>query len=217
MLKRHSVNIALVVIILAIAGAGIVFLSARESSKEWRAVRDRVMLQLMPSANKEMIDVIWKPFVTDVDIGVVVDADKQYQFIEKAKLEEWNVTEDMLFEQALRNLDSVSRNIKVEVAHASEDDPSAKYVIVELDDGYAAARIVSEGVRSAIARELGDEYVAAIPSRDFLIFWHKEFPLFDAFARQVQKEFEEEQDYPLTPTILFVNDMGIQEMIRNDN
>jgi uncharacterized protein YtpQ (UPF0354 family) len=191
------------------------FLSARKANEGWRNVRDNVILQLMPATHKDLIDVVHRPFISEVDIGVVVDADTKYQFVSSILLEEWGVDEDALFEQARNNLDAISRNIKVEVAQASETDETAKYVIVELDDGYTAARILSDGVRKAISRELGEAYVAAIPTRDFLIFWHKDFTLFDAFASQVQSEFDAEQDYPLTPTILFVDNTGIQEMVKN--
>jgi len=213
--KKRSTNVVLIAIILVIAGSGLMFLSARKANEGWRNVRDNVILQLMPATHKDLIDVVHRPFISEVDIGVVVDADTKYQFVSSILLEEWGVDEDALFEQARNNLDAISRNIKVEVAQASETDETAKYVIVELDDGYTAARILSDGVRKAISRELGEAYVAAIPTRDFLIFWHKDFTLFDAFASQVQSEFDAEQDYPLTPTILFVDNTGIQEMVKN--
>ena len=168
----------------------------------------------MPATHKDDIDVVHRPFITEVDVGVVIDADKKYQFVSTELLEQWGIDEDALYAQASKNLDSISHNIKVEVAQASDKDETAKYVIVELDDGYAAVRILSDGVRKAIARELGDAYVAAIPTRDFLIFWHKDFALFDAFAKQVQSEYDLEEDYPLTPTILFVDQNGVKEMIK---
>jgi uncharacterized protein YtpQ (UPF0354 family) len=217
MLKKRSTNVVLIAIILVIASSALVFVSARKANEGWRSVRDDVMLQLMPATHKEKIDVVFRPFVTEVDVGVVLDEETKYQFISSVMLEEWGISEEILYEQARKNLDAISRNIKVEVAQASETDETAKYVILELDDGYAAARILSDGVRKAITRELGDAYVAAIPTRDFLIFWHKDFSLFDAFANQVQTEFDAEKDYPLTPVILFVDSNGVQEMIRTGN
>ncbi|MDP7069075.1 MAG: hypothetical protein QF815_00985, partial [Candidatus Peribacteraceae bacterium] len=59
-----------------------------------------------------------------------------------------------------------------------------------------------------------DEYYAAIPTRDFLIVWHKDFPLADAFAGQVQTEYETEQEYPLTPNLFLVNSYGIQPLMK---
>lgn len=217
MLRKKSTNIVLIAIILVIASAGLMFISIRQSNEEWRNVRDDVMLQLMPATHKDNLDVIHRPFIAEVDVGVVIDADTKYQFVSTQLLTQWGVDEDTLYAQASKNLDAISRNIKVEVAQASKDDDTAKYVIVELDDGYAAVRILSEGVRKAIARELGNSYIAAIPTRDFLIFWHKDFTLFDAFASQVQNEFDAEKEYPLTPTLLFVDGNGVQEMMKTKN
>ncbi|MDP6561778.1 MAG: DUF1444 family protein [Candidatus Peribacteraceae bacterium] len=212
MLKKRSTNALAIAIILLIAGSALIFLSARKSSKGWRSVRDDIIVQLMPSTHKDKIDVIHRPFITDVDVGVVVDKETDYEFVSSVMLEAWNISEDVLYEQAMKNLNAISRNIKVEVAQASETDETAKYIIVELDDGYAAARILSDGVRKAISRELGEQYIAAIPTRDFLIFWHKEFTLFDAFAAQVQTEFSAETEYPLSPIPLFVDSNGVEEM-----
>ncbi len=210
-LQKRKTNVALIIVLLLIAAAGIGFVSMRQTSKEWRDVRSRIMPQFMPVTNKMLIDVVSKRFADDIDIGFVVDAETKYQFIDHALMERWGVDEDMLYDQALSNLEARSRNINVEVAEASEDS-NAKYVIVELDDGYAATRILSAGVRRAIARELGDEYFAAIPTRDFLIFWHKEFPLFDAFVKQVEVEYKAEKTYPLTPKLFVVSRAGIQEL-----
>ena len=216
MFRKQSTNIVLIGIILAVASSGLIFISARNANEGWRNIRDDVVLQLMPATHKENIDVLHRPFISEVDVGGVIDAGTKYQFVNSVMLEEWNIDEDTLYAQASNNLDAISRNIKVEVAQASEEDETAKYVIVELDDGYAAARLLSDGVRKAITRELGESYIAAIPTRDFLIFWHKDFSLFDAFASQVQNEFDQEEDYPLTPTLLFVDSSGIQEMINNE-
>lgn len=216
MFRKRSTNVILVAITLLIAGTALVSLSTLKANEGWRSVRDDVLVQLMPSTHKDQIDVINRPFITDVDVGVVVDADSKYQFVSSVMLEEWGIDEDALYEQAMNNLNAISRNINVEVAQASETDETAKYVIVELDDGYASARILSEGIRKAISRELGDEYIAAIPTRDFLIFWHKDFVLFDAFASQVQQEFDVEEEYKLTPTLLFVDSNGIQEMLKQE-
>lgn len=212
MFHKRTTNIVLIAITLCIAGAAIIYFSAHKSSNTWRSTKKNVLLQLMPADYKEKIEVLHRPFLGDVDVGVVIDDAEQYHFISPAMLAEWDITEEMLFEQASKNLNAISNNIKVEVAQANEKDLTTKYIIVELDDGYAATRILSDGVRKAIALELGDSYIAAIPTRDFLIFWHKDFPLFDAFATQVQTEYDLEEKYPLTPKLLIVDSDGIREL-----
>lgn len=210
MLKKRSISIGFIITALLIAGAVIVFLSGQEGSNEWREVQDRVLPQFMPVENKTQIPLVSKEFSEEVDIGFVIDAETKYQFIDPNMLETYGISEEQLYDTALDNLEAISKNISVEVAQASDEDETAKYVIVELDDGFAAARLLSAGVRRAIGRELGQEYIAAIPTRDFLIFWHRDFPLYDAFEKQVKVEFDAEEEYPLTAQSFLVNRYGIQ-------
>ena len=215
MFKKRSVNIGIVATTLVVAAIGIISISSDQGSDAWRDVRGNVMPQFMPTAQKNLLDIMHRPFADDIDIGYVVSVGSKYEFIDPTMIANWEVTEDMIIDQAMRNLEARSRNIDVEVAESEEGDPATKYVIVELNDGFAAVRLLSPGVRKAIARELGDEYIAAIPTRDFLIFWHKDFPLFDAFAKQVEVEYEAESEYPLSPRPFYVSRQNIEQMVRN--
>lgn len=210
--KQHSIGV--IVIILVMAGFAITTISSGKGTKLWQEAKPNIMPQFLPTEKMEKLNVISKPFSDDISIGYVVSVDNRYEYIDADTMHIWEVTPEMIEEQAMRNLEAKSSNINVEVAEASDQDPTAKYVIVELDDGFAATRLLSPGVRRAIARELGDEYIAAIPTRDFLIFWHTQFPLFDAFAKQVQAEYDLEKDYPLTPAPFFVSKDGIEQMVR---
>ena len=198
-----------VAVIIAI-GIVIAVVQGSRGAPEWIAIRDNVLPQFTTTDLKIKESIITRSFSPQIDIGFVVEADTLYQFISQEELDIWKIDEDTLYDTALRNLDKRSQNINVEVAEAAESDPTAMYVIVELDDGFSAVRLLSAGVRKAIAREVGNEYIAAIPTRDFLIFWHKDFPIFDAFAQQVRTEYETEEDYPLTPDLFRVNKYGIQ-------
>lgn len=191
-------------------GIGIAIVNDSKGTPKWIAIRDNILPQFTTTDLKEKAEIITMEFSPNIDIGFVVEADTLYQFISQEELDIWEVDADTLYETAMKNLDSRSQNIKVEVAEAAEHDATATYVIVELNDGFSAVRLLSANVRKAIAREVGDEYIAAIPTRDFLIFWHKDFPIFDAFAKQVKDEFESEVDYPLTPNLFRVNKYGIQ-------
>lgn len=211
--KQYAIYGSIALVALLIIAGGLLSFS-HKTTEEWKAIRDIVLPQFVTVDTRDSVDIIRQPFTEDLDVGIVVATDTRYQFVSQEEMDIWKIDERTLFDQAIRNLNARSQDINVEVAVAGEKDPTAKYVIVELDDGFAAARLLSDGVRRAIARELGDEYVAAIPTRDFLIFWHKDFPLFDAFAKQVELEFEAEEDYPLTPVPLFVGRNGIEAMVK---
>lgn len=215
--RAQKTHLALVAVVLLIAGFAVTFHKNQNINEQWREVRERVLPQFIPAQNKTLIPLVTREFSSTVDIGFVIDGEEKYDFINPAMLASYEITAQKLYDTAMKNLDARSKNISVEVAQASEGDDSAKYVIVELDDGYAAVRMLSAGVRRAIARELGGEYIAAIPTRDFLIFWHKEFPLFEAFQKQVQVEFSAEKNYPLTATLFRVNQFGIQAVTLEKN
>ncbi len=195
-----------------VIGITVAIAQGTKATDEWMNIRDLIMPQFTTTDLKEKEDIITMEFAPDIDIGFVVEANGLYQYISNNELEIWEVTEEQLYERAMKNLDNKSQNIKVEVAEIAEHDSTARYVIVELEDGFSAVRLLSSGVRKAIAREVGDEYIAAIPTRDFLIFWHKDFPIFDAFAKQVQMEFDAEEEYALTPHLFRVNKYGIQQV-----
>lgn len=209
-MKNKALIIGGLIAIAAIVGIAFSLVQSSKGAPEWIAVRDNVLPQFTTTDLKLKESVITREFSPQVDIGFVVDAGTLYQFIGPEELALWEIDEEMLYTTALKNLDKRSQNINVDVAEAAEKDSTAKYVIVELDDGFSAVRLLSSGVRKAIAREVGDEYIAAIPTRDFLIFWHKDFPIFDAFAQQVKQEYQSEKDYPLTPDLFRVNKYGIQ-------
>lgn len=171
----------------------------------WDAIRDKVMLQLIPVSNKEKIDAIRRPFSDEVDIGYVIDGETKYAFINEDKLKEWNISEEDLHEEATANLEETSEDIEIEFTTME----GYAYGILEVLDGYAAARILLPSIRERMAVELDEPYVAGIPTRDFLIAWPKDFPIHQHFAEQVRKEFETEESYPLSPNLFVVTKEAI--------
>lgn len=177
----------------------------------WEAVQDSILPQLIPVENKTKVPLVVKPFLPDVDIGFVIDKETTYTFVDPGNLKEWGIDEDTLQETALKNLEKLSKDLNIEVAHAGESKQET-YVIVELEDAYSAVRILSDSVRKVVNRELGNEYIAAIPTRDFLIFWHPSFSLGVQFTNQVRTEYDAEETYKLSPELLLVTSKGIQQL-----
>lgn len=211
MSKRPQTIALSIILVVLIGGLGALIIFGGEQS-EWDKSKSLVLPQLMPVENKDSLPLISTPLSDEIDIGFVIDREDTYDFINEETLEFWGVTLDELFEQALDNLDARSVGIDMEVGETIPDDPRGTYVILEMTDGYAAARLLSLSIRNAIAQELGEEYIAAIPTRDFLIFWHPEFSFHDEFIAQVQKEHELGGKYKLTPNPFLVNSLGIQAL-----
>ena len=209
-MRKHWISIAIVSLALLATAAALAFVNKRQHTP-WNLEKANIMPQLMPSENKTKLPLVARPFSKDVDIGFVIDKDRSYDFVDKGRLKEWNIDEDTLARTAMENLETRSQNVNLEVDHVGDSvSPESTYVMLELKDGYSAVRLLSTTIRRAVVRELGEEYVTAIPTRDFLIFWGTQFPLSEQFVAQVQKEYDNEKTYKLSPELYLVNRQGIQ-------
>jgi len=197
------------VVVLVLLGLAIFALTKKEGTAAWQEVHSRVFLQFMPVANKEQIDIVAKDFSEELDIGVVIDEPERYVFVKSNDLIVWEITEEQLYEQALQNLEELSKDTNVQLFQSGEEE-KGKYILLELPDGYTAIRLLTENVRRLVAKELGNTFFAAVPTRDFLIFWREDFPYGVEFLEQVRVEFAAEEKYPLSPNLFKVSPAGIQ-------
>lgn len=211
-MRKHWISITIVTLAV-IATAVTLVIVHRRNVTTWEIVKANIMPEFMPAENKDKVPLIARPFSKDIDIGFVIDKELGYTFVDKGRLKEWNIDEETLARTAMENLETRSQNVNLEVDHVGEStSPEMTYVMLELKDGYSAVRLLSTAVRRAVVRELGDEYIAAIPTRDFLIFWNPKFALAEQFSKQIQKEYEEEPTYKLSPGLFLVNQKGIQKV-----
>lgn len=165
----------------------------------WRQARTVLLPQFLPRENAEKLPFVRMPFSPDLDIGFVIDRLEKYEFVMQSDQRRWEVKTGILYEQAIENLMERSENLDLSLTDS--EIPTGKYITLELADGYSAVRVLLPAIRRRVARELNEPFVAAIPTRDFLIFWPQDFSLHDAFAEQVRKEFETGQRTALTPEI----------------
>lgn len=80
-----------------------------------------------------------------------------------------------------------------------------KFLMIQSNDGYDAARLLAPKFREFLASKLGYPFHAGIPNRDFLIVWSIENPekMKSGFAESIAEDFRE-KPYPLTPNVLVV-------------
>jgi uncharacterized protein YtpQ (UPF0354 family) len=209
--KQQLIGIAAAAAILIVLS--IVFFLVKGSSSAWWAVRGSVLPQLVQSTHKERVPIVFRRFSPAIDIAYVIDHPETYDFIMRKQLEDWGIDEATLHAYALENLEELAADTPVEVARATAGKDEA-YAIIETDDGYAAARILSEAIRTKLTYELGDSFVVAMPIRDFLIAWQTDFSLQGNFLTQVQEEYDAAEDYELTPEPFLVTPEGIQPLQR---
>jgi uncharacterized protein YtpQ (UPF0354 family) len=166
----------------------------------WAEAQTKVLLQLMPASHRQMVPLIHYPLTADVEIGVVIDLPRAYSYVREKDLARWGITPAQLYETALQNLERAS----AELAFQYVDGPE-HFLIVATRDSFDAARLLLPGIRSYVVEELGGLCLAAIPNRDFLIFWSAgNSANFNQIVRmQVQRDFET-QPYALTPKVFAV-------------
>jgi uncharacterized protein YtpQ (UPF0354 family) len=200
--------------IIPISIVSMLLLTACEGNSEWRNAESAVMPQLMESNLKKQVPgLVHQEISRDLDLGYVLDNEKGYSFIKLDALKTWEIDLSILHSTAISNLEKRISDDDIQVAEA-EESANGKYAIVETGDGYDAVRLLSEKVQKRMRAHLGDEYFAAVPMRDFLIFWHKDFSLTGQFMEQVEKEYAAGEKYKLTPRLFLVSEKGLQPLTK---
>lgn len=174
----------------------------------WEEAKTRVRLQLMLASFRNDFSVTY-PFLDDVLISVVVDAEHGYAFIRQEDLERWDINSIDLYETARDNLEEASRNLDVSYVAGP---PSL--LALGTQDGYDAARILLPRLREFAADRLGSPFLAGIPNRDFLIMWSEddEGPFSENIKLQLQED-SRMRPHPLTARILRVTEDTIEPIL----
>lgn len=189
-------------------------LTGCKGNAEWKEVKASVMPQLMEgNLKRRMPTAVNREVSRDLDLGYVIDREKGYDFIMNYNLRDWNIDEKTLHKTAMKNLEKLVKETEIQAADAAEND-TGRYAIIETGDGYDAVRILSPTLQKRMRKYLGNEYIAAVPVRDFLIFWHKGFTLTNEFIDQVENEYAAGDKYKLTPRLFLVTKDGLQPLTK---
>lgn len=166
----------------------------------WEEASTRVRLQLMPAAFARAGVSVTYPFLDEVLISVVVDAEHGYAYVRTEDVERWQVSLIDLYESACENLTEASQNLGISFY---EGPPSI--IALDTNDGYAAARILLPSLRQFVIERLGSPFCAGIPNRDFLIMWSAKTD--SQFQSRMQSQLVEDtlsRSHPLSNRILKV-------------
>ncbi|GAA5172993.1 DUF1444 family protein [Viridibacterium curvum] len=170
---------------------------------EWKEAKEALFPQLMPSDYLKLLKekaLITRSFVAGVELAVVVDTKDGYGYVRDEDRARWKVSENELFDAALKNLNEKKGGTKLQ----GGGDPE-RFLAFEEGDGYDAVRVLLPWVRQEAAKFLGDPFFAIVPNRDFLIMWStKNSAKFQNFAKTRGAEDFKSQPYPLSPLTLRV-------------
>jgi hypothetical protein len=177
----------------------------------FEAARPKLMPQLMPPEYTLQAPVISFPFGQTLAVGIVLDDDEGYSYVRTEDADRWQKSHAELLDIAIANLDEAVRGkTKMECF----DNEEAKWVGIEMKDGFDAARILIPGFQKFLATRLGSPFRFALPNRDFLICWNTgaSASFTDFTTSKIKKDFES-QPYPLSPYVFELGADGtIQEI-----
>lgn len=171
----------------------------------WEEARSRVRLQLMPAAFARAGVSVTYPFLDEVLISIVVDAEHGYAYVRTEDIERWQVSLIDLYESACDNLTAASQNLGISFYQG----PPA-IIALDINDVYAAARILLPSLRQFVSEKLGSPFCAGIPNRDFLIMWSADSdPDFQTRMKTQLVEDTQSRSHPLSNQILKVTEDSI--------
>lgn len=189
-------------------------IAERKENQTWDAVRQQLMPQLMPVEFIEKLSVVNYPFGDEICVGIVIDGEKSYSYVTQDDLNNWDVSEETLYQTAIENLTEKSFDLEMTFVPLPNG-----IVVVDTLDSFDAVRILVPHMVDFFKEKLGGAFYFGVPNREFLICWSKsddnEFQR--AIERQIALDFEE-RPYPLTKTIFEITEdmQFIQLPSKND-
>jgi uncharacterized protein YtpQ (UPF0354 family) len=165
-------------------------------------LRARVFPQFFPAHwLVKSPEIVSTTFPSRIRIGYVVRIEGGYSYVMRPELVSAGISVAELHEAALRNL----RSLPMPELKIGETPGGPELYLGDTEDNFTAARILLPAVQRVFAQELGSEYYAAIPCRDWFICWSRDQA--DDWkvrnAESAKKTFQEDE-YNLTPDIFIV-------------
>ena len=137
---------------------------------------------------------VFMPLVADLSIMYVLDFPDRVQFLVASNLAELEIDRDGVHELAVGNLAAKSNDY---IVHTMEG-----IYFLELDGMYESSALLLDDFWSAIESELGAPPVAAIPTRDILLFAPSNDDYGVALVNQLALQIEAETGYPISKSLL---------------
>ena len=151
-------------------------------------------------------EILRRPFSPGVVVGYAIDHGRQVRFASRSDRAQWKVKLDQIHEAAVANLESLSEAVPLEI---SEARGGGRFLVVDTNDSYDAARLVLPRFRGRLLAALGEPIFVGIPNRDFLVAWSANNAQFVQLVARVVEDFGQ-QPYPITDRIFHVDRQGVR-------
>ncbi|XOV75423.1 MAG: DUF1444 family protein [Phycisphaerales bacterium] len=174
----------------------------------WEMAATRIMPRIQPTSIFEHLSeelVAHVPFVNDTVIVFVIDLPNMTVSVTTEQMLRWGKTAEDLEEVARRNLDEYAPALEFK---SLESDEGGKAILLSIQDGYDASRLLLSSLFRTLA-EFGGDFMVATPSRDMFLAIPANEP---GFINEVSGKVEEDFNrlpYPITDRLFYVCRDGI--------
>ncbi|MCA9294159.1 MAG: DUF1444 family protein [Phycisphaerales bacterium] len=180
----------------------------------WEAARTRIMPRVQPESifnhlSRDLVAHI--PFVNDTVIVFVIDLPNMTVSVTTEQMARWGVNEEELEAVARANLDQYAPTLEFRTVEAED---GGKAILLVMQDGYDASRILLSDLFETLAPEFGGDFYVATPSRDmFLALGADSENFLERIAERVEHDFDR-LPYPITDRLFYVTRDGIAGTVR---
>jgi hypothetical protein len=181
---------------------------APEEAGSLDEVRDRLLPILLSEAPTEIdsIGIVSQPIVSGLRVAYAIDQQRTISYLPKTVFDRWGIDLEALHELAVANL--VARSEAVQAHAAPDETGEVCLVLFQSRDGYDAARLLLPTLHERLRTYLGSPFVAAVPSRDYLVCFRNEPELVQKLTTQIEADFRR-MPHQITDQLFLVTADGI--------
>jgi len=184
------------------------------SEMSWEDAMPRIMPRIQPESifnhlSRELVAHI--PFVNDTVIVFVIDLPNMTVSVTTEQMLRWGVTADDLDDVSRDNLDNYTPAIEFK---SIETDEGGQAVLLSMQDGYDASRLLMSDLFQTLAPEFGGDFLVACPSRDLFLACSQGN---NHFIHRIQQRVAQDFDrlpYPITDRLFYVCRDGVAGTLR---
>ena len=179
-----------------------------EMPEQWSDVKESIYVSLFTS-EYDYQDFINFKFSQKVNKIYTYRENDLFRWVTYADLKKWNISQNILINQAQLNGDRILSNTKI----AYDTIENRKLGMLESPENtnLKAAVLLAPMMKNRVLKDFSFPFYAVIPVRDFCyIFSEDDFEFFSQRIGQVVIEEYEQSAYPFTPELLRFSETGIE-------
>lgn len=179
------------------------------SAMPWEVARDRIMPRIQPVTIFEHLSreqVAHVPYVNETVVVFVIDMPNMTVSVTTEQMIRWGANAEKLEEIARTNLQASTPALDF---RRLESDDGGKAVLLTIQDGYDASRLLLEELHTVLAPHLGGDFLVATPSRDMLLAVSRAPEPFISRVREKVVADYARLPYPITSRLFYVCRDGV--------